>query len=37
LNIVKRYADLLGGSVTFNSRYGEGSTFSIALPLNISL
>ncbi|WP_276370060.1 PAS domain-containing sensor histidine kinase [Chryseolinea sp. H1M3-3] len=37
LNIVKRYADLLGGSVTFNSRYGEGSTFSIALPLNKSL
>ncbi len=37
LNIVKRYADLLGGSVTFSSRYGEGSTFSIALPLNNSL
>jgi PAS domain S-box-containing protein len=33
LNIVKRYADLLGGTVTFKSRYGEGSTFSIALPV----
>ena len=33
LNIVKRYADLLGGSVTFTSRFGEGSIFSIALPV----
>ena len=34
LNIVKRYAGLLNGSVLFTSRYGEGSTFSISLPLN---
>ncbi len=33
LNIVKRYADLLGGSVTFTSRFGEGSIFSIAIPV----
>ena len=33
LNIVKRYAELLNGSVLFTSRYGEGSTFSISLPL----
>ena len=33
LNIVKRYAELLNGSVSFTSRYGEGSTFSISLPL----
>lgn len=33
LNIVKRYAELLNGSVSFTSRYGAGSTFSISLPL----
>ena len=33
LNIVKRYAELLNGSVSFTSRYGEGSIFSISLPL----
>ena len=33
LNIVKRYADLLGGNTSFESKYGKGSTFSIALPL----
>jgi PAS domain S-box-containing protein len=33
LNIVKRYAELLNGSVSFTSRYGKGSTFSILLPL----
>ena len=33
LNIVKRYAELLNGSVSFTSRYGEGSTFSISLPV----
>jgi signal transduction histidine kinase len=37
LNIVKRYVELLDGSVTFSSRYGEGSTFSVTLPLNNNL
>jgi PAS domain S-box-containing protein len=37
LNIVKRYADLLGGSVFFQSEYGKGSTFSVSLPLNIEI
>lgn len=37
LNIVKRYVELLNGSVTFSSRYGEGSTFSVTLPLNNTL
>jgi len=33
LNIVKRYADLLGGQMSFNSTYGIGSTFTITLPI----
>ncbi len=33
LNIVKRYVELLEGSVTFSSRYGKGSTFSVSLPI----
>lgn len=33
LNIVKRYADLLGGTISFNSQYGIGSTFTITLPI----
>ena len=33
LNIVRRYVDLLNGSVTFKSACGEGSTFSISLPI----
>jgi len=33
LNIVKRYAELLNGSVLFTSQYGGGSTFSISMPL----
>lgn len=37
LNIVKRYVELLEGSVNFSSRYGEGSTFSVTLPLNNTL
>ena len=37
LNIVRRYVGLLNGSVAFSSRYGEGSTFSVTLPLNNTL
>jgi len=33
LNIVKRYAELLQGQVTFSSEYTKGSTFTISLPI----
>lgn len=33
LNIVKRYVDLLNGTIDFTSAEGKGSTFSITLPL----
>jgi len=33
LNIVKRYLDLLDGSITFSSKYGEGSTFKVIIPI----
>lgn len=32
LNIVKRYAELLGGEISFKSDYGKGSTFYISIP-----
>jgi PAS domain S-box-containing protein len=32
LNIIKRYADLLKGTVTFNSEYGKGTTFTVVIP-----
>jgi PAS domain S-box-containing protein len=32
LNIVRRYVELLGGSITFNSEYNQGTTFSINIP-----
>ena len=32
LNIVKRYVDLLNGSINFTSEYGKGSTFTAAIP-----
>jgi PAS domain S-box-containing protein len=32
LNIVKRYVDLMGGQITFESRLGEGTTFAVRLP-----
>jgi PAS domain S-box-containing protein len=37
LNIVKRYTDLLGGKVFFQSEYGNGSTFSVSLPHRIEI
>lgn len=33
LNIVKRYLDLLDGNITFTSKYGEGSTFYVLIPV----
>jgi signal transduction histidine kinase len=32
LNIVKRYAELLDGSITFESEYGKGSKFIVWIP-----
>ncbi len=32
LNIVKRYVELLNGSISFSSEYGKGSTFTITIP-----
>lgn len=34
LNIVKKYVELLGGNVTFESKLNIGTTFYIELPLN---
>jgi signal transduction histidine kinase/DNA-binding response OmpR family regulator/HAMP domain-containing protein len=36
LAIAKKYADILGGSITVESTYGKGSTFTITLPLKIT-
>ena len=35
LHIVKHYTELMGGTVTFKSHPGEGSTFYIKLPVQI--
>lgn len=35
LNIVKRYLELLGGDITFESVPGEGTVFTINLPVNV--
>ena len=33
LNIVKRYVELLNGTITFTSEYGKGSTFFVEIPI----
>lgn len=33
LNIVKRYVELLNGTITFESKYGKGSKFSVLIPI----
>lgn len=33
LNIVKRYVELLGGTISFSSEYKKGSIFTIKIPL----
>jgi len=35
LTIVKRYVDILGGTLVFESVYQEGTTFTVTLPSNI--
>jgi signal transduction histidine kinase len=35
LNIVAGYVDMLGGSITFDSREEEGTTFTVTIPLNL--
>lgn len=33
LNIVKRYTDLLGGTITFTSEEGKGTMFTVSIPI----
>ncbi|MCK8495594.1 MULTISPECIES: sensor histidine kinase [Spirosoma] len=33
LYLAKRYAELMGGSITFTSQVGQGTTFTVQLPL----
>lgn len=35
LHIVKQYTDLMGGTISFTSKLGEGSTFTVQLPKNL--
>ncbi len=35
LNIVKRYVELLGGSINFESELGKGTTFVCVLPMKV--
>jgi len=34
LNIVKRYVELMGGSISFESKLGEGTTFTVFIPMD---
>jgi len=34
LHIVKRYTDLLGGSINLQSALGEGATITVTIPIN---
>jgi PAS domain S-box-containing protein len=34
LNIVKRYVELLRGTINFKSEYGKGSSFQVCIPVN---
>lgn len=34
LNIVKRYAQLMGGTISFTSKQNEGTTFNVSLPFH---
>lgn len=36
LNIVKKYTDLMDGDITFSSKSGKGTRFTIIIPLNQS-
>jgi PAS domain S-box-containing protein len=36
LNIVKRYVDLVKGTIAFKSEYGKGSTFVVSIPLEVN-
>jgi len=35
LNIVRKYLELMDGTITFRSRVGEGTTFTVTLPVHI--
>ena len=35
LNIVRKYLDLMHGLISFRSRAGEGTTFTVVLPIHI--
>lgn len=36
LNIVKKYAELMQGEVSFESEYGRGTTFTVRLPFRLN-
>jgi signal transduction histidine kinase len=36
LNIVKRYVDLLGGAISFSSKFGIGTKFTISIPQSVA-